>query len=176
LLEEECPICANNRNLWAQFDKETKKQVGYNARQYRFYVNVYDKTPAKVCECGKEYKNLSMTICPACQKPLPAVASPLNKVKILNKGVTLRDDLDSIDRAIQNEQGEPIGLVNYDIVLMVSGTGNETKTTPVPNTNSTAPIDLAGQELFDLEKVIIKLEPSEMLDFQKGVSFKDICS
>lgn len=172
-LEDECPICNNNRSLWQQFDKEAKKQSGYNPRQYRFYVNVLDKTPAKACEkCGTEYKDTRNTIC-KCGEVLPAEIKPINKVKILNKGVTLRDDLDSIDKAIQDSNGTPIGLMNYDITLMVSGTGNETKTTPVPRTDANEPIP-EGLELFDLEKVIITLEPAEMLDLQRGISLKDI--
>lgn len=171
-LEDECPICANNRSLWNQFDKEAKKQSGYNPRQYRFYVNVLDKTLAKTCEkCGTEYKDTRNTIC-KCGEVLPD-AKPLNKVKILNKGTTLRDDLDSIDKAIQDNNGEPLGLVNYDIVLMVSGTGNDTKTTPVPKTDATEPVP-EDLELFDLEKVVIRLEPSEMLETQRGISLKDI--
>lgn len=173
-LEDECPICSNNKSLWLQFDREAKKQTGYNAKQYRFYVNVLDKTPAKTCECGKEYKNLVTTIC-QCGKVL-SDAKPLNKVRVLNKGTTLRDDLDSIDKAIQNESGEPIGITNYDIILMVSGVDNDTKTTPVPRTESNKPVELGEQELYDLEKVIVRLTPEEMLDAQRGVSFKDIFS
>lgn len=176
-LEEECPICANNRSLWLQFDKEAKKQQSYNAKQYRFYVNVLDKTPAKVCECGKEYKALERLVCD-CGKQLPAPA-PLNKIKVLNKGITLRNDLDSIDNAIQypanhENAGTPIGLMNYDIVLMVSGTGNETKVTPIPRTDSNQPVELGEQQLYDLEKIILVFTPEEMLDVQRGVSIKDI--
>jgi hypothetical protein len=172
-LEEDCPICNNNRSLWQQFDKEAKKQSGYNPRQYRFYVNVLDKTPAKTCEkCGTEYKDLRNTIC-KCGEVLPTEAKPINKVRILNKGTTLRDDLDSIDKAIQHPNGEPIGLMNYDIVLMVSGTQQDTKTTPVPKTDANEPIP-EGLELFDLDKVVVRLEPSEMLDLQRGISVRDI--
>lgn len=175
-LEDECPVCNNNRALWNQFDREAKKQQGYNPRQYRFYVNVLDKTPAKTCDkCNVDYKDLRITICTKCGEVLPAEAKPINKVKILNKGTTLRDDLDSIDRAIQNNSGEPIGLMNYDIVLMVSGTQQDTKTTPVPKTDATEPIP-EGLELFDLENIVIRLDPSEMLDAQRGVTLKDIFS
>lgn len=173
-LEDECPICNNNRSLWQQFDKEAKKQAGYNAKQYRFYVNVLDKTPAKTCtKCGVEFKDLRNTICTKCGEVLPAEAKPLNKVRILNKGLKLRDELDSIDKAIQQPNGEPVGLTNYDMVLMVSGTGTDTKVTPVPKTDANEPIP-EGLELFDLENVIVKLEPAEMLDLQRGVALKDI--
>jgi hypothetical protein len=173
-LSDECPVCANNKKLIMQFPENFREQHDYNKINYRFYVNVLDKTPAKVCgKCQKEYKNLAMTIC-TCGEVLNAVA-PLNKIKVMSKGLTLRDDLDSIDKAIQSPNGEPVGLTNYDMVLMVSGTGRDTKVTPVPRTEANEPFVLAeGQELFDLEKCYIALTPSEMLDAQRGVQLKDI--
>lgn len=170
-LEDNCPICQNNKSLIGQFPENFRDQTGYCKVNWRFFVNVLDKTPAKVCECGKEYKALSMTIC-TCGKVLPD-AAPLNKVKVLSKGITLRDDLDSIDKAIQNPNGEPKGLMNYDVTLMVSGAGRDTKITPVPRTDITDPIP-EGLELFDLEKAVITLTPSEMLDVQRGTRLKDI--
>lgn len=171
-LGDECPVCANNKRLIMQFPENFRDQHDYNKINYRFFVNVLDKTPAKVCECGKEFKNLAMTIC-TCGKVL-SQAAPLNKVKLMSKGLTLRDDLDSIDKAILDNTGEPVGLVNYDVVLMVTGTGRDTKVTPVPRTEANQPVELNGQELFDLEKATIVVTPQEMLDIQRGVSLKDI--
>lgn len=173
-LGDECPVCANNKKLIAQFPDTFRDQHDYVKINYRFFVNVLDKTPAKKCECGKEHKNLAMTIC-TCGKVLENVA-PLNKVKVMSKGLTLRDDLDSIDKAILDNTGTPIGLMNYDIVLMVSGTGRDTKVTPVPRTEANQPVELNGQELYDLEKATIVVTPAEMLDVQRGVSLKDIFS
>lgn len=172
-LGDECPICANNRKLIMQFPDNFRDQAGYNKINYRFFVNVLDKTPAKVCtKCGKEYKDTRQTVC-TCGEILPAEVKPLNKVKVLSKGLTLRDDLDKIDKAIQTPNGEPIGLMNYDVMLMVSGTGRDTKITPVPRTDVTEAIP-EGVELFDLEKAVLKFEPDEMLDVQRGTALKDI--
>lgn len=171
-LGDECPICQNNKNLFRQFGKEANKQQGFNSVNYRFFVNVLDKTPAKVGSDGKEYKDLRLTISPSNGEVLPE-AKPLNKVKVLSKGLKLRDELDSIDRAILDNTGTPIGLVNYDMVLMVSGTGKDTKTTPVPRTEANEPVP-EGLELFDLEKCVIKVTAEEMLDLQRGIGLKDI--
>jgi len=173
-LGDDCPVCANNKKLISQFPETFRDQRDYVKINYRFFVNVLDKTVAKTCECGKEYKNLAMTIC-TCGKVLNNPA-PLNKVKVMSKGITLRDDLDSIDKAILDNQGTPIGLVNYDVVLMVSGTGRDTKVTPVPRTEANQPVELNGQELFDVEKAYIVVTPAEMLDVQRGISLKDIFS
>lgn len=170
----ECPVCANNKKLIMQFPETFRDQHDYNKINYRFFVNVLDKTPVKTCECGKEYKNLAMTIC-TCGKVLSEVHL-LNKVKVMSKGITLRDDLDIIDKATLDEQGTPIGLMNYDTVLVVSGTGRDTKVTPVPRTEANKPVELGEQELFDLEKAIIVLTPPEMLDVQRGIRLKDIFS
>lgn len=174
-LGESCPICATNKHLILEYPNNFRDQPSYIKVNYRFFVNVLDKTPAKVCtKCGIEYKNLAATVC-NCGTVLPQ-AAPLNKVKMLSKGLTLRDDLDSIDRAILSPEGEPIGLTHYDIILMVSGTGRETKITPVPKTDSTEPVDLSTLELFDINKAVIELTPEELLDLQRGISLKDIFS
>lgn len=173
-LEDNCPICENNKRLISQFPNNFREQSAYNKINYRFFVNVFDKTPAKVCtKCGKEWKNLAQTVC-SCGEVLPE-AKPLNKVKVLSKGLTLRDDLGSVEKAILDESGTPIGLTNYDVTLMVTAAGTrDAKITPVPRTDSTQPVDLGEQEKFDLEKATIVLEPSEMLDLQRGISLKDI--
>jgi len=174
-LEEECPICENNKKLIQQFPKDFRNQTSYNKVNWRFLVNIFDKTPAKVCnKCEKEWKDLRQTVC-SCGEVLPAEAKPLNKVKVLSKGLTLRDDLGSVEKAILDNSGTPIGLTNYDVVLMVTGAGTrDAKATPVPRTESNQPVDLGEQELYDLEKCTIVLEPEEMLQAQRGVSLKDI--
>jgi hypothetical protein len=81
--------------------------------------------------------------------------------------------LNSIDLAVLTETGEPVGITNYDITFVVSGTGKSKSITAIPSTNSNAPIP-DGLELHDLESSVIKLTPDEMLDVQRGVTLKDI--
>jgi hypothetical protein len=172
-LEDECPICKNNKDLIRQYPENFRDQPGYNKVNYRFFVNVLDKTPAKVCEkCGKEYKDTRQTIC-TCGEVLPT-AAPLNKVKVLSKGLQLRDDLGSVEKAILDTDGNVIGLKNYDVIIMTTGAGTrDAKNTPVPRTEANQPVP-ESLELFDIDKAVIKLEPSEMLDLQRGISIKDI--
>jgi hypothetical protein len=171
-LGDDCPICANNKKIIIEHPDDFRDVREYNKINYRFFVNVYDKTPAKVCgKCGKEHKNLAATIC-SCGEVLPQ-ALPLNKVKVLSKGLTLRDDLDNIDRAILDPDGTPLGLTKYDIILMVTGTGRDTKVTPIPRTELNQPVSVV-EELYELEKCTIVLSPTELLDVQRGVSLKDI--
>lgn len=170
-LGDECPICANNRQLFMKYDREAPKQPGFNRINYRFFINVLDKTPAKVCKCGKEYKDVRQTIC-TCGEVLPAQAEPLNKVKVLSRGLELRDDLGSISKAILHPDGTPIDIRSYDIMLMVNGTGRGS-ITPVPRTDSNEPY-AEGLELFDLDKAVIELNPMELMDLHNGHTLKDI--
>lgn len=173
-LGDECPLCANNRKIYMQFPDTFREQSGYNKGVKRFFVNVFDKTLAKVCTvCKKEYKNTSTIIC-TCGKALPD-AQPLNKVKVLAKGVSLFEQLVAIDNAILDDSGEKIGLTNYDINIVVSGSGRDISYTPIPDTSKRELIEAKyADELFDLEKATIKLTPEEMLDLARGVTLKDI--
>ena len=157
-----------------QFPDTFREQSGYNKGVKRFFVNVLDKTLAKVCTaCNKEYKNISTIVC-TCGEALPD-AQPLNKVKVLAKGVSLFEQLVAIDNAILDDSGEKIGLTNYDINIVVSGVGRDISYTPIPDTSKREPVEAKyADELFDLDKATIKLTPEEMLDLARGVTLKDI--
>lgn len=171
-LEENCPICKQNQEIIMHYPETFREMDGYRPRVRRYYVNVLDKTPAKVCtKCETEYKNLGKDVC-ECGEVLPQ-ASPLNKVKVLSKGVSVFGDLEDINNAIKDNNGEVVGLNHYDITLMVSGSGRDTKVTCIPDPSKNEPVS-EGLELFDLSGVLIELEPDEMLKLQSGVSLKDI--
>lgn len=173
-LDDECPVCINNKKLIAQFPIDFRKQPGYSAYTERFYVNVLDKTKTKVCKnCSKEFKNLSTVFCDVCNTILQE-AHPLNKVKILAKGKTLFEHLQTINSSILDAEGNPIGINNYDIALIVSGTGRDATYTPIPNPAGNEPVDLATLELFDVSNAVLDLSPEEMLELQAGVSVRDI--
>lgn len=176
-LGEECPICSNNQRLILENPKDFRDVPGYSSRTRRYLVNVLDKTLVKKCpKCGTDNYDLSAagTTCYSCSELLVSVVpEPSNTVKILAKGVQVFDQLNSIDMSILNDNGEPIGLTNYDLVLRVTGSGNKRIVTPIPMSGSVEPVD-PGLEKFDLAKVTIKLTPEEMLDLQRGVSLRDL--
>lgn len=174
-LGEDCPVCANNKKLSMQISdwKELSKHPQYNRVTARFYINVLDKTPHKVCACGVEYFNYQGVFCPKCNEQLPE-AKPLNKVKVLAKGKTLFQDMQAIEGAILDEQGNPIGLQNYDLNIIVRGTQRDTTYTVIADSGSIEPVNMEGLTLFPLENAIIRLTAEEMLEAQRGVSLKDI--
>lgn len=175
-LGDECPVCQNNKALIMKFPDDFRNQKDYNRRVTRYLVNVFDKTPAKVCTaCQKEYKGLQYTFC-SCGDRLPLEQTPLNKVKVLSKGESLFADLQAIESAVLDESGEKIGLVNFDINLVVRGSGRDTTYTALPDTNSKEPVNVQSENLFDLKTTVITLAPDEILDVQRGVSLRDIFS
>ena len=172
-LGEDCPLCTRNFELIRQYPESFRKEIGFVPRTRRYYVNVLDKTPARVCsKCGAEYKK-NVTVC-SCGEVLPAEMTPLNKVKVLAKGVTLFEDLENINNAIRDDAGEIVGINNYDIGLVVVGSGTDTKTTAIADRTKNEPVNMEGLELFDTSSALIELEPSELLELQSGVSLKDI--
>src|ERR1051325_8828243 len=69
-LGDECPLCENNKRILYEYPEDYQKVKGWNPRRARFYINVLDKTPTKVCpKCGTEKQDAS-EICPACSTPL----------------------------------------------------------------------------------------------------------
>lgn len=172
-LGDNCPICKKTMELAAKYPETYKREPGYAPRQKRYYVNVLDKTNVKKCpECGTEYLNPNVGICSSCSVAL-GDPEPSNTVKMLAKGPAVFGQLNDINKAVLDQQREPIGINNYDLSLVVSGRGKETKITVVPQPQNNEPVE-GELELFEISKTLIELEPDEMLDVQRGVSLKDI--
>lgn len=172
-LGEGCPVCANNKMLIMQFPDSFRDEAKYSPRRTVNLVNVIDKTLVKLCECGIENKVTPGVSTCQCGKILTGNAAPSNKVKVLSRGSTLFDDFDNINNAILDATGEPVGLTNYDLTLVVSGVGKAKKITPIAGQISEAPV-VNDADLTDLDRVTIELTATELVDLQRGVSLKDI--
>ena len=174
-LDEECPICANNKVLIMQYPDNFRDEAKYSPKRIVYLVNVLDKTPVRLCECGVENRvsqNPGPQAC-KCGKILTEDAKPSNTIKVLSRGVTLFDQLDAINNAILDDKGERVGLTRFDITFVVSGEGKTKVITPIAGQVS-EPVEFNEEDLYDLENVTIKLTPTEMVDLQGGVSLKDI--
>jgi len=185
----DCPVCEKNQTILNSVngDRKLAKDVsGYSPYQVRYYANILDRTQVKVhpdSEQGFENKRLSdgtfPAVCGETSKMLAEVApQPSDKIKILAGGVTLFDQLDSINSATgkRDEAGNivPIGIQNFDVVLDVKGTGRDRKITPVPQVLIDDVVTYDVDELHDLDKAIIKLTAVEIHDLLRGVTLKDI--
>ena len=112
-LEDDCPICMNNRRIIAENPKNFRNIQGYSPKRQVFYVNILDKTPAKVCpNCSEANKSVAGTFPHVCQNCSGVIVNvettPINKVCILNRGKELYSNIKSINGAITDELGEPI--------------------------------------------------------------------
>jgi hypothetical protein len=175
-LGDECPVCEVNRKVYANNPEDFRDDPNYHARSIRFFVNVLDRTPTRICaKCNAEVKNPSTPACPKCSEIISGIKpEPLNKVKVLGKGVQLFEQLNAIEASVLGQDGSPLGLTTYDLTLVPSGSGKKTTITPIPDKSSNDVVEVPEENLFDLTKAIVKLSREEMIDLQKGISLKDI--
>lgn len=98
-----------------------------------------------------------------------------NTVKVLGCGPQLIEDLKVMSKSIRNEADERIDIRHYDWMISVSGVGRDKDVTPSHKFygKETEP-EIGEQTLYDLENVMVKLTPEEMLDVFNGASIKDI--
>lgn len=176
-LGDECPVCSSNKILRMQYPETFKEESKYSPRRTTKLVNVLDKTPTRVCpNCDAENRAGSSagtaSACKKCGQILTGDAQPLRKVKVLSRGVELFDDLDTIYNAVLDEKGEKVGLTKFDITLAVSS-GAKKAPTPIPGAVGEEEV-VNPEDLYNLEDATIKLEVEEILDFQRGVSLRDI--
>lgn len=175
-LDDECPICQNNEKIRMEHPEDFKDVPGYLPWRNTFYTNVYDKTPVKVCsDCGSEIQSVKGIFPSSCWKCNTIVsneeAKPSNTVKILNRGVQLRDQLMLVNDSVKDENEEPVGIENYDIKFR---TGSNKEPIPIEMPSSNAPVEYEEDALFELESVPLVLKPDEIHDLLRGVKVKDI--
>jgi transcription elongation factor Elf1 len=184
-LGDECPQCQQNRQILAEqmakFDndnraafKEATKIQGFNWRQERGAVNVLDRTPVKICpKCQAEVKaenDVFPASCSSCGTFISKVEiNPLNKVKVFSRAGSVFEKIALQEKTKLDEEGNEIGLTNFDLEIIISG--NNT----IPRkTSNIDKVEVPEEELFDLDRAVIKLTAEEMLQKMRGVSLKDI--
>lgn len=179
-LGNECPICQNNKKIIMENPDNFRTVKGYLPKTSRYVVNVIDKSPTKTCKnCGTEIKAVNGKFPPACPNTqcnaflADVPAMPLNKVKLLAKGKQLFDQFFGLQEVVQDANGNPLNLTDYDITLYVSGTGTQTTITTIPMAANREPIP-EGLEKFDHKKAIVELRADEIEQLLRGVAMKDI--
>jgi hypothetical protein len=180
-LGDDCPVCSNNKKIISQEPKNFRQIPGYSPRTTKYIYNIVDKTMVKVCtSCGVETKKLGSSDFPAncsgCNTFITEVR-PINsnKVKLFVFGQALAISLAGVERTVLGSDQLPLGINNFDLVIHVSGTGKDKKTTPVPLTGATLPdVVVTDSMLHDPSKGIIALIAGEVTDLLRGVSLSDI--
>ena len=176
-LDDECPICMNNKRIIAENPDNFREIKGYSRRRQVFYVNVLDRTPAKICpSCGEIHKGVGGNFPSACSNCNAVLvneqAKPLNDLAILNRGSELYENLKSINNANLDELGEKIGIENYDIMIMVPPKTKRPVAQGMPHQRDE--VTMPEEELFNLEEAPLKLSAYEVNKFLRGASLKDI--
>lgn len=187
-LGEDCPVCKNNDGLRREHGSEAYKMPGWNSAQERHYVNILDRTMVKVCpNCGNEVKKNIMfqypPQCPKCNTFVTEVVETVsNKVKMVNLSPKVIKQLAEYQKNILDENKEPLGIMNFDVVLMVTKqvdkSGKEKKDiVALPKD----PIDKTEINFDELEEFkydpfnsVINLTVEEVISLLSGVSMKDI--
>jgi len=174
-----CPIVARNRKHGG------KESEQYLRPQRKYAVNVYDTTPMITCpECNTHHwKHDGMVAC-ICGELLKGIKpAPINEVRVLERGYRLFSQLNSlegneeegIDPVVVDEDGNPLSITEYPIMIIRKGTGNETTTTPIPQLHLAAidPEDFKD-DLHELPQAL-DLTPEEvLLILDSGVTLGDI--
>lgn len=146
--KKECPVCQWN----AKQEAKAKNRIG-SRRVYTF--NVLERTPVVKCpDCGAEHYSVKGNYPEDCQNPdcsaslLDIDAEPLDKIKIMQKGVTIANQFISLEE----EFGE---VTEYDIKMDTRGVGDQVSTTCVPKPQTTLNLEeIIGpdwrEQLFDI--------------------------
>lgn len=178
---DDCPICASNKKMIFDHPDDFREQRGYSPKVTNYLINVMDRTVAKVCpQCGEEVKvmpgkNVYSPTCPGCGTFVTEVKPlPLNKVKLLKFGVQLATQLNTIEKSTCDPEGNPLGLMTFDMALAVEGSQKKKITTPIPVTNNKDVFTIPAEMLQDKANAMIRLERGEIMDFLRGTSLKDI--
>ncbi len=180
-----CPICNNNEKIRIERPDDFRDVAGYIPWSKRWFTNILDRTILKICpreDCQEDNTLLEDGVhypsnCWKCTTSLLEVEpTPSNKVKVLSRGPRLFEEkIDPIDLVTQDIEGNPLGITNFDISLVVQkGSNKYPDIGAVAQASRNDVLEVEESELFDLENAVITLEPEEIMNFQRGVSLKDI--
>lgn len=173
-LGEDCPICRNNSRIIMENPENFRDIGGYSPRSTRYFLNVMDKTMGRICPSCGEAITQEVATCKCGALITGVEKKPINKVKILSKGKQLFEQLIALENTIVDNNGNRLGLTNFDITISVVGTGKTATCTPIFTGAVGVAVPVAEEDKFDLTKAIARLSAEEIRDLQSGVSLMDI--
>jgi len=179
-LEENCPICANNKKLAIANPGVNYSDIpGIINKQNRFLVNVLNRTKVKTTPAGHIVYAGSDGKFPAQHpetgedlKDIKALSQ--NSIEVLERGSTLFGQLNGIHDTIRDEEGNRLGLTNYDIILTAVGKGRQMTVSAVAQPQYNDKIEINEIDLYKLDKVPMKLSEDELIKVLSGISLQDI--
>lgn len=177
--EDTCPVCIQNKKLVADNPNVPYSRIqGFITRQNRYLVNVYNRTEVKVAPSGDiVYPQMNGQFPPQHgNEDLTKIeAKPLNRVEVLERGVTLFSQFNAINESIvDQETGKPLGLQTFDLVLTAQGKDRNMTITVIPTTHFNDEIIVDPEDLYPLEAVPLQLAPDEVWKLLSGHELRDI--
>lgn len=169
-----CPICERNNKVT---DPDTDPD--YIERQTRYAANVVDLTPVKICpECGTvNTRNATKCQNDECNTILVDVEEqPMGMVRYLEGSYTLYyADLAGLEDMLL-EADPNFDITKVPLTIKKKKSENVTSYPIVPNTNASYAVnpDDYKDQLHDLTKIGIVLEPEELRIIMNGGSFKEL--
>lgn len=180
-LGDECPICITNKKLINENQGVPTNQIkGYLPRSARHSVNVLNRTLVKVTSEGEVvypdiYGKYPATSASG-EKLEKIQANPLNRVEVLERGNQLFQQLNAYNLNIVDEDNQPVGIWNYDIVISATGSGREMVTNVIPQPQKNDPVEVDDADKYDLANISMMLTADEIWKLLSGVSLSDILS
>lgn len=153
---------------------------GYRPARPKYIFRVFDKTVAKVCpNCGIDTKVESgmpyPSICGRCREGnLTTVEpAPINDIRIVVTSSALVDQLVAADQTVFDENGNKVGIENFDLHLYIAGVGKKRQVVVKPGEigELTLPFEL---EPLNVDNYIFLVSDDEMRDLIRGISLRDI--
>lgn len=189
-LGERCPICASNDKIRGENPKNFRNIKGYIPVQYRYMVNVLDRTMVIIDpETEEEYyaqKGQFPLISSDNDRSLAGLEpQPSNTIKILERGKTLFENFLAIhnETSEMDDEGELAsgGLTTFDLKLLTLGAGVDMTISVMPLLQNDDDVAAILEEnditLHVLSTVGIQLTPDEMEQVAfAGTTLSDIFS
>ena len=173
------PQSTFNKRIRLENPDNYKNIKGYRPPSDRYAVNVLDRTLTKICpNCNADVKAVNGTfpgLCLACGVGVVSdlEAKPLNEVRVLQGGKTLFEQFKVRDQDTLDEEGNPRGIQNFDLILHVVGVGNQRQVVAVASTNYDK-VEVPPEKLYNTETLTIKVSEEEMEQLVRGVVLRDI--
>ncbi len=173
------PQATQNKLIRMENPDNFKKVKGYRSLAVRYFMNVLDRTVVKICpECNREVKSVGgefPNLCPVCSEGKLAgiEAAPLNEVRMISGGKTLFEQFVEKQLTTKDEEGNEIGVQNFDINLIVVGVGSKRQTVAMAGEGRDV-VSVEPEKLYDTSKMIPEVSVEEMESLVSGVSLRDI--
>jgi hypothetical protein len=179
------PQATLNRRIKLENPEDFRNVRGWRPIQDRYYINILDMTPVKIChECEAEVKAVNGTfpaLCPECNKGVisDTKVEPLNQIRVLTGGKLLFEQIPTVESQYTDEDGEALSITSYDCVLHVVGTGAQRTSVVLADVDEDQQpkvyeVEVPPEDLYDLQTIVPKVDDAEMEQLISGVSLRDI--